>query len=67
MMQQFDSLVVRLQRQQGVVGVMLVGIEDGMVIAGDAGQGRKELRHCRGARRLVVQTNDEGGIRRRAR
>ena len=40
MMQQFDSLVARLQRQQGVVGVLLVGIEDGMVIAGDAGHGR---------------------------
>jgi predicted regulator of Ras-like GTPase activity (Roadblock/LC7/MglB family) len=39
-MQQFDSVVARLQRQQGVLGVMLVGLEDGMVIAGDAGQGR---------------------------
>jgi len=36
----FDSVVARLQRQQGVVGVMLVGIDDGMVIAGDAGPGR---------------------------
>lgn len=35
-----DSLVARLQRQQGVVGVMLVGADDGMVIAGDAGPGR---------------------------
>jgi predicted regulator of Ras-like GTPase activity (Roadblock/LC7/MglB family) len=35
-----DSVVARLQRQPGVMGVMLVGIEDGMVIAGDAGAGR---------------------------
>ena len=40
MTQQFDSVVARLQRQQGVLGVLLVGLEDGMVIAGDAGQGR---------------------------
>ena len=40
MMQQFDSVVERLQRQQGVMGVMLVGVDDGMVIAGDAGPGR---------------------------
>ncbi|MDO8502436.1 MAG: roadblock/LC7 domain-containing protein [Gemmatimonadaceae bacterium] len=40
MMQQFESVVARLQRQQGVTGVMLVGIDDGMVIAGDAGPGR---------------------------
>ena len=39
-MQQFDSVVARLQRQQGVLGVLLVGLEDGMVIAGDAGPGR---------------------------
>jgi len=38
--QQFDSVVERLQRQQGVTGVMLVGVDDGMVIAGDAGPGR---------------------------
>lgn len=37
---QFDSVVDRLQRQQGVMGVMLVGVDDGMVIAGDAGPGR---------------------------
>jgi predicted regulator of Ras-like GTPase activity (Roadblock/LC7/MglB family) len=36
----FDGIVARLQRHQGVVGVMLVGIDDGMVIAGDAGPGR---------------------------
>lgn len=36
----FDEVVARLQRHQGVVGVMLVGIDDGMVIAGDAGPGR---------------------------
>jgi predicted regulator of Ras-like GTPase activity (Roadblock/LC7/MglB family) len=40
MIEQFDSVVARLQRQQGVLGVMLVGIDDGMVIAGDAGAGR---------------------------
>lgn len=40
MIAQFDSVVERLQRQQGVMGVMLVGVEDGMVIAGDAGPGR---------------------------
>jgi predicted regulator of Ras-like GTPase activity (Roadblock/LC7/MglB family) len=40
MIAQFDSVVERLQRQQGVTGVMLVGVEDGMVIAGDAGPGR---------------------------
>ena len=40
MMQQFDAVVERLQRQQGVMGVMLVGVDDGMVIAGDAGPGR---------------------------
>ena len=40
MIQQLESVVARLQRQQGVLGVMLVGIEDGMVIAGDAGPGR---------------------------
>jgi predicted regulator of Ras-like GTPase activity (Roadblock/LC7/MglB family) len=36
----FDSVVARLERHPGVAGVMLVGIEDGMVIAGDAGHGR---------------------------
>ncbi len=36
----FESVVARLQRIQGVAGVMLVGLEDGMVIAGDAGVGR---------------------------
>jgi predicted regulator of Ras-like GTPase activity (Roadblock/LC7/MglB family) len=40
MIQQFDFIVERLQRQQGVMGVMLVGVDDGMVIAGDAGPGR---------------------------
>ena len=40
MIAQFDSVVERLQRQQGVMGVMLVGVDDGMVIAGDAGPGR---------------------------
>ena len=40
MTDRFDSVVARLQRQQGIMGVMLVGLEDGMVIAGDAGAGR---------------------------
>src|SRR6476619_417749 len=40
MMEEFDGIVARLQRHQGVLGVMLVGMEDGMVIAGDAGDGR---------------------------
>ncbi len=40
MTQQFEAIVTRLQRQPGVQGVMLVGVEDGMVIAGDAGHGR---------------------------
>lgn len=36
----FAGVVARLQRQRGVMGVMLVGTDDGMVIAGDAGPGR---------------------------
>ncbi|MEO8577741.1 MAG: roadblock/LC7 domain-containing protein [Gemmatimonadales bacterium] len=40
MIERFNSVVERLQRQQGVMGVMLVGVDDGMVIAGDAGAGR---------------------------
>lgn len=40
MITQFDLVVARLQRHPGVIGVMLVGMEDGMVIAGDAGPGR---------------------------
>ena len=40
MIERFDSVVERLQRQKGVMGVMLVGVDDGMVIAGDAGPGR---------------------------
>ncbi len=40
MIEQFDAVVARLQRQPGVQGVMLVGVDDGMVIAGDAGQNR---------------------------
>jgi predicted regulator of Ras-like GTPase activity (Roadblock/LC7/MglB family) len=35
-----DAVVARIQRHQGVMGVMLVGMDDGMVIAGDAGAGR---------------------------
>ena len=40
MTQAFELVVATLQRQQGVLGAMLVGIDDGMVIAGDAGPGR---------------------------
>ncbi|MEO5590390.1 MAG: roadblock/LC7 domain-containing protein [Gemmatimonadaceae bacterium] len=40
MSHEFASVVERLQRQQGVLGVMLVGMDDGTVIAGDAGEGR---------------------------
>ncbi|HVF38314.1 MAG TPA: roadblock/LC7 domain-containing protein [Gemmatimonadaceae bacterium] len=39
-MSAFQEIVERLQRHHGVNGVMLVGMEDGMVIAGDAGAGR---------------------------
>ena len=37
---ELELAVARLQRQQGVLGAMLVGIDDGMIIAGDAGPGR---------------------------
>ena len=40
MMQPFDMVIARLERHRGVVGVMLVGVDDGMVIAGSAGAGR---------------------------
>ena len=40
MTEEFESIVAGLQRHQGVLGVMVVGMEDGMVIAGDAGEGR---------------------------
>lgn len=40
MISEYDGVLARLQRQPGVMGVMLVGIDDGMVIAGDAGPGR---------------------------
>ncbi len=40
MIEAFNAVVARLQRHPGVVGVMLVGMEDGMVIAGDAGESR---------------------------
>ncbi len=40
MMEAFDTIVARLQRHKGVMGVMLVGMDDGMVITGDAGDGR---------------------------
>lgn len=40
MSHELELVVARLQRQQGVLGAMLVGMDDGMVIAGDAGPGR---------------------------
>jgi len=40
MSNELELVVARLQRQQGVLGAMLVGMDDGMVIAGDAGPGR---------------------------
>jgi predicted regulator of Ras-like GTPase activity (Roadblock/LC7/MglB family) len=40
MTSEFEAVVARLQRHQGVMGAMLVGVDDGMVIAGDAGHGR---------------------------
>ena len=40
MTNEFENVVARLQRVPGVSGVMLVGMDDGMVIAGDAGPGR---------------------------
>ena len=40
MTHELELVVSRLARQQGVMGAMLVGIDDGMVIAGDAGPGR---------------------------
>jgi predicted regulator of Ras-like GTPase activity (Roadblock/LC7/MglB family) len=40
MTHELDTVVARLARHQGVMGAMLVGIDDGMVIAGDAGPGR---------------------------
>ena len=40
MTQGLEMVVAKLQRHQGVLGAMLVGIDDGMVIAGDAGPGR---------------------------
>ena len=31
---QYESLVAQLERHAGVIGAMLVGVEDGLVIAG---------------------------------
>ena len=33
-MSEYDSVVAQIERQSGVVGAMLVGLEDGLVIAG---------------------------------
>ena len=40
MSHELELVVARLQRHQGVLGAMLVGMDDGMVIVGDAGPGR---------------------------
>ena len=34
MTEQYESVVAQLERQPGVIGAMLVGVEDGLVIAG---------------------------------
>lgn len=39
MITEYDSIVSQIERQPGVLGAMLVGIDDGMVIAGAAGLG----------------------------
>ncbi len=57
----FDSVVARLQRQQGVVGVMLVGVDDGMVIAGDAGPGRDSDTAAALAASLFRRTRNAAG------
>ena len=33
-MSEYDSVVAQIERQRGVVGAMLVGLEDGLIIAG---------------------------------
>ena len=65
MITQFDSVVERLQRLPGVVGVMLVGMDDGMVIAGDAGPGRDSDTAAALAASLFRRTRtaaDEAGL-----
>lgn len=57
----FDSVVARLQRQQGVLGVMLVGVDDGMVIAGDAGPGRDSDTAAALAASLFRRTRNAAG------
>ena len=38
-MTEYDSIVARIERHPGVLGAMLVGMEDGLVIAGADGLG----------------------------
>jgi predicted regulator of Ras-like GTPase activity (Roadblock/LC7/MglB family) len=38
-MSEYDSIVAQVERHPGVLGVMLVGMEDGLVIAGADGLG----------------------------
>lgn len=39
MITEFDSVVAQIERYPGVLGAMLVGIDDGLVIAGAGGMG----------------------------
>jgi predicted regulator of Ras-like GTPase activity (Roadblock/LC7/MglB family) len=34
-MNSYETVVAQLERQPGVIGAMLVGVEDGLIIAGD--------------------------------
>jgi uncharacterized protein len=40
-MSEYDLVVAQVERQGGVLGAMLVGMDDGLVIAGSAGPGNK--------------------------
>jgi predicted regulator of Ras-like GTPase activity (Roadblock/LC7/MglB family) len=40
-MTEYDSLVAHIERQPGVLGAMLVGMEDGLVIAGAVALGER--------------------------
>ncbi len=39
MITEYDSVVAQIERYPGVIGAMLVGIEDGLLIAGAGGMG----------------------------
>ncbi len=57
MTDRFHAFIERMQRQQGILGVMLVGMDDGMVIAGDAGEGRDSDSAAALAASLFRRTN----------